>query len=71
MSLLPDLQLSEILLAPTRCWIPIGPCPLILLSKASSKRRGPMETFGKLFGSLLLLVYQCFDRIVSKAIYRC
>ena len=30
-----------------------------------------METFGKLFGSLLLLVYQCFDRIVSKAIYRC
>ncbi len=23
-----------------------------------------METFGKLFGSLLALVYHCFDRIV-------
>jgi hypothetical protein len=25
---------------------------------------GPMETFTKLFGSLLLFVYHCFDRIV-------
>src|SRR5207244_148930 len=27
-------------------------------------RRGPMELFTKLFGSLLVLVYHCFDRIV-------
>src|SRR5437660_588839 len=26
--------------------------------------RGPMETFCKLFGSLLAFVYHCFDRIV-------
>jgi hypothetical protein len=26
--------------------------------------RGPMETFTKLFGSLLAFVYHCFDRIV-------
>jgi hypothetical protein len=26
-----------------------------------------METFTKLFGSLLLFVYGCFDRIVSQS----
>src|SRR5437764_15349263 len=26
--------------------------------------RGPMEEFARLFGSLLALVYHCFDRIV-------
>src|SRR5271157_5424938 len=30
----------------------------------ASLRGGPMETFTKLFGSLLALVYHCFDRIV-------
>src|SRR2546429_8627400 len=29
-----------------------------------SPRGGPMDTFSKLFGSLLALVYHCFDRIV-------
>jgi len=29
-----------------------------------SQRKRPMETFAKLFGSLLALVYHCFDRIV-------
>src|SRR5437870_1555765 len=36
---------------------------MILLSKQSQRER-PMETFAKLFGSLLALVYQCFDRLV-------
>jgi hypothetical protein len=27
-------------------------------------RRGQMELFNKLFGSLLVVVYHCFDRIV-------
>src|SRR6516225_12492383 len=40
---------------------------MILLLTASSERRGPMETFGKLFGSLLALVYHCFDRVVHGA----
>ena len=30
----------------------------------SKVKGGPMETFAKLFGSLLALVYHCFDRIV-------
>jgi len=36
---------------------------MILLSKQSQRER-PMETFAKLFGSLLALVYHCFDRLV-------
>jgi hypothetical protein len=36
---------------------------MILLSRQESKEE-PMETFAKLFGSLLALVYHCFDRIV-------
>src|SRR6201987_182100 len=36
---------------------------MILFSK-QSQRKEPMETFAKLFGSLLALVYHCFDRIV-------
>jgi len=36
---------------------------LVWLLKASSSRP-PMEPFGKLFPSLLLFVYLCFDRIV-------
>src|ERR1700689_1833003 len=36
---------------------------MILLSRREQGRR-PMETFTKLFGSLLLFVYHCFDRIV-------
>src|SRR5215470_10233000 len=36
---------------------------MILLSR-KTRRREPMETFAKLFGSLLALVYHCFDRIV-------
>jgi hypothetical protein len=43
--------------------ISIGLCPMILFSTQDSKER-PMETFAKLFGSLLALVYHCFDRIV-------
>src|ERR1700730_14619061 len=35
---------------------------MILFSTQDSKE-GPMETFAKLFGSLLALVYHCFDRI--------
>jgi len=30
-----------------------------------------METFCKLFGSLLALVYHCFDRIVIQGYCRC
>src|SRR5215472_5167295 len=36
---------------------------MFLLSR-KTRRREPMETFAKLFGSLLALVYHCFDRIV-------
>src|SRR5215472_5997370 len=36
---------------------------MILLPKQDNRRR-PMEIFAKLFGSLLVLVYHCFDRIV-------
>src|ERR1044071_2664736 len=36
---------------------------MILLSR-QEHRGGPMETFAKLFGSLLVFVYHCFDRIV-------
>src|SRR5215472_15721815 len=36
---------------------------MILLPKQDNRRR-PMETFAKLFGSLLAFVYHCFDRIV-------
>src|ERR1022692_4316161 len=36
---------------------------MILLSRREQRRR-PMETFKKLFGSLLVFVYHCFDRIV-------
>src|ERR1035438_2907678 len=36
---------------------------MILLSRREQRRR-PMETFTKLFGSLLVFVYHCFDRIV-------
>src|SRR5438874_10035973 len=36
---------------------------MILLSRREQGRR-PMETFTKLFGSLLVFVYHCFDRIV-------
>src|SRR4029077_6805157 len=35
----------------------------MILYRAKSKE-GPMEIFAKLFGSLLALVYHCFDRIV-------
>src|SRR3982075_3296233 len=37
---------------------------MILLSRREHRRRRPMETFTKLFGSLLLFVYHCFDRMV-------
>lgn len=30
-----------------------------------------METFNKLFGSLLAFVYHCFDRIVIQGTCRC
>ena len=30
-----------------------------------------METFHKLFGSLLLFVYHCFDRIAFKVTFPC
>src|SRR2546422_11300923 len=36
---------------------------MILLFEARSRRR-PMELFASLFGSLLVFVYHCFDRIV-------
>src|SRR6266436_5531193 len=36
---------------------------MIMLSRLDRGGR-PMETFTKLFGSLLVLVYHCFDRIV-------
>src|SRR5215469_16925709 len=36
---------------------------MILLSR-QEHRGGPMDTFTKLFGSLLAFVYHCFDRIV-------
>src|ERR1700687_2144733 len=36
---------------------------MILLSRREQRRR-PMETFTKLFGSLLVFVYHCFDRVV-------
>jgi len=36
---------------------------MILLSRRDQRRR-PVETFTKLFGSLLLFVYHCFDRMV-------
>src|SRR5215216_6067579 len=36
---------------------------MILVSRQDRGRR-PMELFAKLFGSLLVLVYHCFDRIV-------
>jgi len=36
---------------------------MILLSRQDQRRR-PMELFAKLFGSLLVFVYHCFDRIV-------
>ncbi len=37
---------------------------MILSTKTKSPKRGPMELFAKLFGSLLLFVYHCFDRVV-------
>jgi hypothetical protein len=36
----------------------------MIMGVETSTRRGPMETFCKLFGSLLAFVYHCFDRIV-------
>src|SRR5947209_16009812 len=36
---------------------------MILVSGKNGGRR-PMESFAKLFGSLLVFVYHCFDRIV-------
>src|ERR1700722_10326641 len=36
---------------------------MMCLSRREQRRR-PMETFTKLFGSLLVFVYHCFDRIV-------
>src|ERR1051326_6268990 len=36
----------------------------MILVVESRNRGGPMESFVKLFGSLLALVYHCFDRIV-------
>jgi hypothetical protein len=44
-------------------WISIGPLSDDL-GVDSSTEGGPMETFCKLFGSLLAFVYHCFDRIV-------
>jgi len=41
-----------------------GPLTDDLVVKASTIEGGPMETFCKLFGSLLAFVYHCFDRIV-------
>jgi hypothetical protein len=43
--------------------IPPAICPIFLLS-AEKKERWPMETFSRLFGSLLAFVYHCFDRVV-------
>src|SRR5882672_10457916 len=37
---------------------------MILLSTKKHQGRRPMETFMKLFGSVLTFVYHCFDRIV-------
>jgi hypothetical protein len=37
---------------------------MILLSRQVTPEGGPMETFGKLFASLLTFIYHCFDRIV-------
>src|SRR4051794_15262645 len=42
---------------------PPATCLMILLLEAKSRRR-PMELFAKLFDSLLIFVYHCFDRIV-------
>jgi hypothetical protein len=36
----------------------------MILLPTKTKERGPMETFHKLFASLLVLVYHCFDRVV-------
>ena len=36
----------------------------MIMGVKTSIERGPMETFCKLFGSLLAFVYHCFDRIV-------
>jgi ketosteroid isomerase-like protein len=36
----------------------------MILSPQQEIRRGPMETFARLFGRLLTFVYHCFDRIV-------
>jgi hypothetical protein len=36
----------------------------MILGVETSTEGRPMETFCKLFGSLLALVYHCFDRIV-------
>jgi len=35
-----------------------------MIKLRASLRGGPMEIFTKLFGSLLVFVYHCFDRIV-------
>ena len=37
---------------------------MILLSRQDHRGGRPMELFAKLFGSLLVFVYHCFDRIV-------
>jgi hypothetical protein len=44
-------------------WISTGPLSDDLVVEASQKG-GPMETFHKLFASLLVFVYHCFDRVV-------
>jgi hypothetical protein len=36
----------------------------MILLPTKTKEGGPMETFRKLFASLLVLVYHCFDRVV-------
>src|SRR5205807_4832155 len=41
-----------------------GPLSDDLVATQKTKERGPMETFRKLFASLLVFVYHCFDRVV-------
>jgi hypothetical protein len=43
--------------------IPPAICSIFLLSE-QEKGGWPMETFSRLFGSLLVFVYHCFDRVV-------